>query len=477
MRTFVVLVRHEVRVAARSARWRVTCLAAFVLCVIAVVSGTQRYRRDSLERATLLNAAEQEWLQQDPKAPHPANHFGRWVVKPIALLSIFDRGVEDFVGQRLVVDAHVKTPLVGSTSEEDPLGALLGGFDVAFVVSVLFPLLILFVAHDAISGEKERGTLRQILATPISRTTLILAKMVAGIVLVGFALVLPLLVSFAFPAALGVPFTSGDIASMGLMAGAAGIYCVFFLFCALAVSAATARSAASLGWLLTIWLSLVFLVPRLGEVVGAAVHPAPPPLSLSRGQVEIAKTSVVERTQRYRAVLAAIRHDHPEIPEDYGTQGHDRSARPDADWQIDPTGVFIVEANAMINRERDRLLDSTSQAGRDQEALAHTVAGLSPSVQIMAVFSSLAGTDAAHHRWFESEVQKYFEEFGRYFNDLWARNVQQLSDFSGAPSFRYRDETTKALRGRALLPSFLLLVWTAAAAIFAVVRLQKCDPR
>jgi ABC-type transport system involved in multi-copper enzyme maturation permease subunit len=475
---FKTILHHELLVALRSKRVRVLFVVALTLAALASLSGAHRYSLEARERAELLAAAEQEWLHQDPKAPHPANHFGRWVIKPIEPLSIFDRGIEDFVGQRIVLDAHVKTPLVGSIGEEDPLRALLGGFDLSFVVAVLFPLLVIFSAHDAICGEKERGTLRQLLSAPVSRMQLFGAKFLSLLAVVLGCFGLPTALSLAVPSALGVTFDRAEMARMVWMLCGLGLYLAFFLGVSVAISASCARSSSALASLLVVWLLCVFLIPRTAELVAATIHPSTAPLSLHRVQQRLTEELAAHRTARYRTVLGQIRAQHPEIPEDYGTMGHDgRRAAADPTWALDPTGVFIVEANARLNEHRDQALQNSSAAWRQQQSLASGLARVSPTILVMSAWSSLAETDFDHHQWFEQAVNRYFEQFGRYFNQLWARNVQQLRDFSAAPRFVYERESSAVALSRARSPLLWLFAFTAAAVAAAIVRLRGYDAR
>lgn len=472
------VLRHDLRTITRSVRYRVVFAVALVLASLASMSGARRYLREVSERESLLAAAEQEWLSQDPKAPHPANHFGRWVIKPIEPLSIFDRGVEDFVGQRIVLDAHVKTPLVGAVSEEDPLRALLGGFDLSFVVAVLFPLLAIFVSYDTICGEKERGTLRQVLASPATRLQVFLGKLGALALVVLACFGTATVLGFVIPLCLGVRFDRGAAGQMAGLLGATLAYLGVFLGASVAVSASSARSSRALAVSLGFWLCSVFLVPRVAALVAATVHPASPLLSLHQEQQDLSRDLAVHRAARYRSVLEEIRKQHPEIPEDFGTQGHNgHHASADPSWTIDPTGVFISEANAILNQRRDQAIARSSAAGRRQQALAGAIAQVSPTVLVLMTWSRLALTDSFHHQWFKSAVDDCFLRFGAYFNHLWAHNVKQLSDFSAAPRFVYQREPYAVAVRRARMPFVALMVLAVAVTGIAAFRLKGYDAR
>jgi ABC-2 type transport system permease protein len=71
-------------------------------------------------------------------------------------------------------------------------GNVLNGYTVCFVILqtliLQMPLLVALITGDALSGEAALGTLRFMLATPVSRTGLVLAKYLAGSVYVAVLL-------------------------------------------------------------------------------------------------------------------------------------------------------------------------------------------------------------------------------------------------------------------------------------------------
>jgi ABC-2 type transport system permease protein len=69
---------------------------------------------------------------------------------------------------------------------------LSGRFDLAFVILYLYPLLILSLGYNLVSGEKEAGTLALTLSQPVALRTL-----VAGKVAMRFAFVLALAVALS----------------------------------------------------------------------------------------------------------------------------------------------------------------------------------------------------------------------------------------------------------------------------------------
>ena len=51
-----------------------------------------------------------------------------------------------------------------------------GAFDAAFFFVVLFPLVVIGLSYELLSGERERGTLAMLLSQPVSQLGLIVGK-------------------------------------------------------------------------------------------------------------------------------------------------------------------------------------------------------------------------------------------------------------------------------------------------------------
>ena len=65
----------------------------------------------------------------------------------------------------------------GSRYGEEPLLAIFRFLDLEFLFQVVLTLFVVVFAFDAVSGEKERGTLRLALAGAVPRLTLVLGKL------------------------------------------------------------------------------------------------------------------------------------------------------------------------------------------------------------------------------------------------------------------------------------------------------------
>ncbi|MBI5366483.1 MAG: ABC transporter permease subunit [Planctomycetes bacterium] len=478
MNAYLTVIRHELAQAWASPRSRFLFLTSALLILLAVTQGALLYRRQAAEHLRLERLAQEEWVAQESKRPHVAHHFGRWVVKPPSPLSMFDRGVEDFLGQQIVLDAHSRAQPVASNAEADPLSAWFGAFDLGFVIAFLLPLLVIFLAYDALCGEKERGTLRLVLAHPLSRRTFLLGKWSAHALLVLVAFGVPLTAGILVaPPLLGVALRPADLPRLLALLGAALAYLLFFLFLSLWASALTHRPATALTGLFASWVVLLFFIPKAAVLIAQAVHPAPDPVLLGREQAGIHQAREAWRAVRFGELIRDLRKTHPEVPEDFARSRMSRSERAPSDWGIDPTGVFATEANAFLNARRQEAIGKVRGEYERQEQLAARLALLSPATAFLNASMALTGTDPARHRHFLKQVDDYFDRLGTFFNALWAQNVQAFADWESVPGFRYEEEPAAGVWRRFLAGTALLAAFGLVAAGGSIRQMERYDVR
>jgi ABC-2 type transport system permease protein len=103
-----------------------------------------------------------------------------WVA--IALLCLLPAVVAVFVAVTHVVPPPGQGPTLLSTVLAN--GSLFPAAALAIVLPIFLPVAVAVVAGDAVAGEASAGTLRYLLARPVGRTRLLVAKLIALVVFV-----------------------------------------------------------------------------------------------------------------------------------------------------------------------------------------------------------------------------------------------------------------------------------------------------
>lgn len=140
--------------------------------------------------------------------------------------------------------------------------------DWAFIVRYVISFLAIALAYNAISGERESGTLRIVLANPVPRAHVLLGKYLAHLISLLTAVAVGALVSLLILGLNGVVALDGRVALLYvLFLVATAAYASVFLLLALGVSAATGRSSTSLVALVLVWALLLVVIPQSSRLI------------------------------------------------------------------------------------------------------------------------------------------------------------------------------------------------------------------
>ena len=183
------LVRKELLTNLRTLRLVVALVFSVLLCALTTLMGgldfstnTDTYRQvvseygENLRETTVYGRLEPS------------------VIVPPQPLHILSRGTWEARGVRFDVKVHEYTMGTEAVGERfaDDLMQILVRADFTTVVALLLTFLAVVLGFDGICGERERGTLRLLLANSVSRGQLALAKLIGGVL----SLWAPLAVAF-----------------------------------------------------------------------------------------------------------------------------------------------------------------------------------------------------------------------------------------------------------------------------------------
>lgn len=184
------------------------------------------------------------------------------------------------IGQRDVQAFNLKIRLLalqGQLYASDlghPLLASLGQFDLAFVIVVLAPLLLIALTYNLWSGEAELGTWPLLQAQPTAPWRVLALRAVLRLALVWLPIVALLLASVVIA---GVPL---DL-RWGALTAASGAYLMVWLAAVLLVTVWRRPSEVNLLVLLGLWVFWTALGPALVSVAAASRFPLPEALELT----------------------------------------------------------------------------------------------------------------------------------------------------------------------------------------------------
>ena len=131
-------------------------------------------------------------------------------------------------------------------------------YDLLFIVEILFSFMIMMIAYNSISKEKESKTLSLILSNHISRTSILTGKISAYAVIAMVSLVLAVIVQLLVIFFMHIiPVNISIISSIGYFLFVSFLYLFFWIILSICISASVKKSTMSLTYLIIIWVIIV----------------------------------------------------------------------------------------------------------------------------------------------------------------------------------------------------------------------------
>ena len=208
-------------------------------------------------------------------------------------LSIFNVGLDKRLGN-LIGIYHGFMPTLWDTQmhgTDNPFIAFFSSIDIVFVFEVILSLMGLIFAYDAIAGERERGTLRLVLAQPIGRGQILLAKYISAMA----CLLVPLILSLLFALLLltrSIPLSIADFLRIAGIVLTSFAYLSLFYLIGLLISVATRRTGTALMLAMFVWGFLILVYPNL---IRATVNPG----GDTQARVKIAQNQIQQILDEY----------------------------------------------------------------------------------------------------------------------------------------------------------------------------------
>ena len=365
-------------------------------------------------------------------------------------LSVLVQGMERTVDRPVYVGQKLG---FRPSQDRNSASALFDSPDALFIIKVLVSLFALFFSVDAVTREKEAGTLRALLSHPIRRRQLLLGKAAGA----SFSLVLPFAIAqFSAIAYLyavqGLVRQSDELMRALLVFGGGVLYGLVFVQLGLFISTISTRTKSAAVAALLAWGMLVLALPDATVLAAEIVSPAPTYNHL--------EARLYEEQQR---IIQEELRAHPGAKSIFGIPGAREAV------------LRAIEADRQLTD--DYLAHKWSQIDR-----ARTFAVISPAGALTFGLSDLAGTGA-------SEFKSYLG-FLREGRDMAVEALQRRWDLPPERAGREVQETLDKVKGRQRQPETLavglraalpamasLAIWALLIALAAFRRFDHYDVR
>lgn len=350
-------------------------------------------------------------------------------------LSIFVRGLDENIG-RLYELSLTGIEVHSGQQSINRLFSLFTVPDMLFIIRLLLAVIALLFSFDAISGEKEAGTLKLMLSAGSSRITILFGKLLGRFVLV----FVPFSVLF-----LGAAVTVSLLPDVGtgayfwqrmiVLGFIAGVYTLIFTALGIVISSMVSRSSTSMVIGLGIWVLFTFIIPAMGVTAAKSFADIPP---ADRVEME-------GRLSTIHAIYDRIQKE---------AKGDTRA------------GLEMVR---QIRESNSRLFDTYRPKFARLTALTKNILRLSPSGALTFLTTDVANTGIL-------EEARLKDAITLHFNRNWTRIVQLEQGPPGPFTFS-RGALSDVLSQSAFVDGFVLLLFAAGFVALAMNNLFHYDPR
>jgi ABC-2 type transport system permease protein len=468
--TFIDVISHEWKTRLSSP----ATLAALLIYASALLYGTScgRMQRDAhlqviAEHQADVSARMQEWLEAARALEQPGSSASvpAWAASPMdvtfasylrpAPLADFAIGQSDllpYVGAVSLWDPDIR--LFSRYEFEDPVAVAFGKLDLSKAIVLVLPLLLIVLCFDVLSAERDANRLAFSVAQGARIRSLTWQRLtIRGSLAAAVTFVIAVLALLLHG---GTSSLAERMPYFALWACAVLLYCVFWLALIAFVVSRNRRSDANIILLLLAWTAFTLILPASVVAIAEMVFPAPsrPAYLAEAREMEIQTELEDEVAQRFAL-------DHPDMMIDAASEvpAYFRSS--------------YLAMSAVDAATRPTLLAFEKTAAERDEAL-NILRYVSPAITIYGLFNDVAGASSARHRHYMSQARAfkaaYAERAGLYV--ISGRRLP-LAEVDTLPSFRFDDESSRAVVNRSLGGLLFLMLMSVALLIVSDRRLRR----
>jgi len=372
--------------------------------------------------------------------------------------------------------------------DDNPLSILFPPFDFLFIVTIIMSLLAILFSYDAITGERQSGTLRLVISNSISRTKILFGKFIGGTVSLIIPFILALLVGALYISINpSIQWDGSAWLEFFLLTAASITFITLFYLLGLMVSTFSRYSSNSILNCLFLWVLLILVIPNICPYISAQLYRIPSIKETERQEEEFKYNSFKKMSQLREEIVKRFKSSYGKlfyelesmefggVLDDDVDPKHIKAARQRAD--ADPEFKAMMDAFReklrevtqpiwrSINENEEKLWKDLETKAASQTKLAKNLACISPLANFVYVARDLTGTGLRSLEYFEHTNAEYGKRFWQYadkkMRDAKKKNSafkrESFLDVSDRPRFVFKEKALKDKLGE-VLPYWGILV-------------------
>ncbi|RKY72214.1 MAG: hypothetical protein DRQ24_05570 [Candidatus Latescibacterota bacterium] len=258
------LIKKEIVSGFLELRFQILTVAVVLLTILVVTVDVSEYKR-RLDAYYADIKANQESIRKTkvysmltPKA-----------IKPPQVMSIVSQGVELDVGNTVQISPPRIQYEATNIYNNNPYISVFSKLDVSIIFLWILSLAALLMSFDAVSGEKENGTLKLMLVGRVSRAEFLLSKYLVSLLSVSFLAIISIgIVMSVFAISTSIDFTSSLFVKFMMIFAVVLLYEAIWVGIGAFLSLICKSSATSLMGCLAVWVFFLIVVPNIINHLG-----------------------------------------------------------------------------------------------------------------------------------------------------------------------------------------------------------------
>jgi ABC-type transport system involved in multi-copper enzyme maturation permease subunit len=465
----------------------ILCVIITIVCIIILSHDYQQEMEDyntrvNLQDEFLSNYAHRNRLFRMIPRQKPPERF-----RPLIIGISGDENVESF--------------------DENPLPILFPPFDFLFIVTIIMSLLAILFSYDAITCERQSGTLRLLISNSLSRTTILLGKLVGGTASLLLPFILSLLVGGLYISINpSIQWDGSAWAEFALLTAASITFITLFYLLGLMISTFSRYSSTSILNCLFLWVLLILVIPNLCPHISAQLYRIPSIKETERKGRDIEILSLKVYREQMNESKKRLKSNYGKrwsefesmefggLLKDFGRDSYGKAAEQRA--ATDPEFKAMMDAFREevgknrgklmdIRRREDKLWDDFHKKAAIQTKLAKNLACISPYANFIYIARDLTGTGLRSMEYYDQIKGQYRGQFWPYVN----KKVQEARendpkftwesflDLSGRPRFVFKEEALKDKLNEVLLYWGILVLFNVVFFAAAFTGFMRYDVR
>ena len=398
------------------------------LLILALYVSWRGFLADNYLKTKYHEASYNDFVNNPDKHPHRMAHYGHFAFRKPSALSLFDPGLNSFMGNSIFLEAHVQNSTNFSNASLSTGLLRFGEISISMILQLLIPLLIIFIGFDTVSGDRENGTLKILFVHGVDWKPLIAGNSL-GLLAIILVFLIPVFLCFVLGAFMLPELQFNLDVTIRILLLVFIYLTYFYLWCFITVWFSTwfKTSRTSLVSLLGVWLLFAIIIPRSMQSLGTLIYEIPSKSEFTkRIEEDILKVGDSHNADdpHFKAlkdsVLSVYNIDSVEqLPFDY-------------------MGFQIQEGEKISTTIFVNHYDSLLNLYEKQNSLSSLAGIINPCIAIKNLSMALSNTDYTSYAEFQKQAEEYRFSFVSRLNELHMKRTSDHEHWAEIAPFQYK---------------------------------------